>query len=139
MPGVKSSSLCIETLKRASGQAQHLPVQFNKPRVESHKRSAMAPTSGQRPPRSTSRDRQGFAERQNHYGLQVRPTIESVTGRQASSTGAKMHGILGCAWCAAPSGPDIAAASHNSGTDDDADRRSHSGIGVARLRDFHCL
>ena len=42
-----------------------------------------------RPPTSRhdqqGQGRQGFAERQNPYGRQLRPTIESVTGRRASS------------------------------------------------------
>jgi hypothetical protein len=48
-------------------------VQFNKPRVGAHKRSGMPPTSGHDRPTLRSQGRQGFAERQNHYGRQVRP------------------------------------------------------------------
>jgi hypothetical protein len=44
--------------------------------------------------------RQGSAGRQSPHGRQIQPTIESMTGRRPSSSGSKMHGSLGCGWCA---------------------------------------
>ena len=58
------------------------------------------PTSHRGRRTSPGQGRQGFAERQSPHGRHVRPTIESMTGRRASSFGSKMHGSLGCGWAA---------------------------------------